>query len=386
MLMLIPLTSWWRKVAVLVLFPQPICALFCFLNTPITAVAQSVESEIDTLIDRLQEVTALDSVEIERAGFLPLPLADDSNLQLDQEQEPNPIRRLVALGPRAVPSLLKHVDDQRPTGIEIDHSSKTEGLFLADYYDHNSLTIDTPPPGVNLIREEARRVRINSYELTVGDLCFTALGQILNRRYCPIYSPMFPEGEFFTGVSSASANESLANAVRDEWSKLDAASHKQSLIGDFQKPDYEHRRFGAYLRLCCYYPDAVEELVLEVLTEPIFDSSLAVQFCRNDLYEADNEQRRQSFNEFIERNGKAYLVGVEDYLFHDLYLLEASERGSLSGGPLPFNATEPRDLLVLLYDAPKNIKSDDRPKREVVSESDRAKFIRSLVHLSLIHI
>jgi hypothetical protein len=133
------------------------------------------------------------------------------------------------------------------------------------------------------------------------------------------------------------------------------------LIEDFEKPDHEDRRIGAYWRLSFYYPDAVEPLVLNALEQPTFDVLKIEEFCRDNLYRAKAEDREQIYDNFIRQNGSHYSVGVMAQLFDDLDTLEAHEERRISP-PLTEYSTQPRELLIQLFDREDSIKSADRPQ------------------------
>ncbi len=284
------------------------------------------------------------------------------------------LREIVEKGAVAVPLLLKHLDDDRK--IKMKPLSGMMWMDFADEYDFNRRTRKEVPQGVNKDTFGDQKVYPDHHAVTIGDLCFVALGQIVNRRYSATrYQPTAG-----LVVSSPTYSETLRKAVLADWSGLTEELHKRSLIADFTTPDHDGRRIGAYLRLSLYYPETVEQLVLDQLCKPTFDVYAIEDFCRNMLYKTqDKNERQRKYDAFIRERGDAYSVGIMYQLFDDLDMLEASEEGRISP-PLTEYGAQPRELLIQLFGKPANVKSSDRPVVEASSESERARLIGALTH------
>ena len=283
------------------------------------------------------------------------------------------MRKIVEQGVEAVPSLLKHIGDKRK--IKMKPMSGMMWMDFSDEYDFNRRTRKNIPEGVN--RDTfGKEKHPTSHAPTVGDLCFVALGQIVNRSFSAIrYQP--------TGgliVSSPSYSKRLRDLIVSDWKDLTRDKHRQLLIRDFKHPDYEERRTGAYLRLSLYYPETVEALVLDELAKPTVDVFKIHEFCRDTLYKTpDKNRRRRLYTQFLQEHGDVYSIGIMDQLFDDLDMLEAHEEGRVSP-PLTAYGTQPRELLIQLFDKPANVKSANRPIVVARSESARARLIGTLRH------
>src|SRR5262249_47550695 len=156
----------------------------------------------------------------------------------------------VRRGAAAVPALLKHIDDKRLTKMK-----PVRGMMwmrFSDEYDFNGRTRTTAPEGVN--RRGFGGDGPTQHAITLGDLCFVGLGQIVNRNFSA--TRYQPTGGMI--ISSPTYSDALRKVIREDWRTLNADSHKRLLVEDFQKPDHEDRRSGAYLRLSLYYPETVE--------------------------------------------------------------------------------------------------------------------------------
>ncbi len=347
---------------------------------PTTLRAQQSDEEIEALINQLPAIEDSDigySATRSGSGFLPLNVSDSSMLLLGQAppESATTMRDIVKQGAAAIPRLIEHLADDRPTKIELEHGGGFGAMYFSDEYDFNSLNSEAAPKNVNT-DQFATLTHVNNYKVTVGDLCFVALGQIVNRSFSAVrYQPTA-----IIVINSPAQSEALREAVKEEWANVDEEQLKESLIRDFVQADYESRRIAAYQRLAYYYPEAVEDLVLTELAKPTFDVFLVNDLCRDTLYKTDDfAVRKQKYDEFIQKHGEVFAAGIKDQLFDDLDLLEAHERGAISP-PLTRFGTQPRELLIQLFGEPEDVKSEDQPILDVASESERARFIRALVH------
>lgn len=333
--------------------------------------------ETEILINKLVEVSEI--------GYGYSPLSDGSQflpqsdseevytLVLGSEQPTKSItlEAIVRQGIHAVPSLLKHLDDARKTQI-----ADVRGMgwtSFADEYDFNRRLRKEKSEGAN--QDMSSKNQPSSHTITVGDLCFVALGQILNRNFSATrYQP--------TGglvVNSPTYSKRLRDILLSDWEGLTEQKHKELLIQDLLTPDHEYRRIGAYQRLAFYYPGEVEPLVVKQLRVPTFDAISIESFVRKQLYpERSESKRKASFDEFVKRNGAASSDGIVLRLFGDLEMQEADEKGRLQ--PPLKEKYDARALLILLYGYPKNVESRQVPFVNTWESAERARFIEALIH------
>lgn len=172
--------------------------------------------------------------------------------------------QLVRAGAAAVPCLVAHLDDSRKTGLVISHPHRGfGGMFFADEYDYNRQTSRAPIAGLN--DDDAWRF-VDSlsdvgqeYVVTVGDLAYVALGQIVNRSFSAVrYQPTA-----IIIINSPLHSAQLRRAAMIEWGGLSPDQHMAALLRDICFPDDEYRKAGAIERLQYYYPQAAEEALLE---------------------------------------------------------------------------------------------------------------------------
>ena len=357
------------------------------LFAPVAAAEEKLESLIDQLVNVTEPGFGY-SVYFSGAEFLPY---DDTGefrtlvLGAGGHVRSRTMRKIVEMGADAAPTLVKHIGDDRT--IKMEPLRGMDWTIFDDEYDFNRRTSKTAPDGMH--RDGFDRKDPDSHALTVGDLCFVALGQIVNRQYSA--SRYQPTGGLV--INSPTFSKRLRDAITNDWSTLTREKHKQLLIDDFRRPDYEERRTGAYLRLAFYYPEAVEPVLLEALANSALDCSEIRDFCRKRLYKAsDADQRKQLFDDFLRAHGEAWKMGIADQLFDDLEALEDDEQhGStehrteqrellIMTPPLTEFRTQPRELLVQLFGKPPTVTSSDRPFIHVKSNLERARLIAALTH------
>lgn len=352
------------------------------------AAQEGGQEDMEKLIDELIEVTEPGfgySVYFSGSEFLPYEGTEAVSTFVFggmRATRSETLKKIVERGADAVPLLLKHIGDDRK--LKMEPLSAMEWMEFSDEYDFNRRTREEPAEGVNRglfdddenqnegdeVEGENAAERADQHALTVGDLCFVALGQIVNRGYSA--TRYQPSGGLV--VNSPTHSKALRKAIIADWSGLTREKHKNLLIEDFLHPDSEDRRIGAYFRLALYYPETVEPLVLEELKKPTFDDFAIEEFCRNTLYTmADEAERRTRYDAFLREHGEVWAAGIQEQLFDDLELLEEFEQGVDFG-------TRPRELLIQLFGHPANVKSTDRPSAEMASETARASLINSLTH------
>jgi hypothetical protein len=340
--------------------------------------------DVLSLIEKLQKIAEGDIGYMPSAsgsGFLPLGELEPGAMLLGSSdrgarriqkaaRSSGTMRELVKHGAAAVPHLIAHLDDTRATKITIKHEAMIGGMFYNDEYDYNSRAAEAAPEGVNREMGSGEE-HPNSHTVTVGDLCFVAIGQIVNRSFSAVrYQPTM-----CVMVNSPTYSETLRKAITKEWGNLNREQHKASLERDFLEPDSEYRRVGACLRLGYYYPDALEPLALRQLAKPRYNVFKVQTLVREGLYHAEDAgERRKLFDEFVAKHGEVARQGILLYIWEDFELQEAAEEGR--GG----RSYPARVCLMELFAYPKEVKSKDRPKVFPVENCTQARFIDAIAH------
>jgi hypothetical protein len=364
-------------------------------------VAQKPGPDIEKLIDKLAEVSELGvgySALTSGSEFLPLASSREVGALVigapDPQKSPA-LEQLVRHGAAAVPALLKHLDDPRKTRIP-PVKGRMWTRFI-DRHDYNRRTEKTPaanadegtpekpasqcdpgpaeapeqnPPGKPMITLEGE-----NHHLTVGDLCYVTLGQIVNRQFDA--SRYQPSAGLL--VASPTRSKRLCESVRAVFKDFTREKHRQLLRSDFESPDHEDRRVGAYRRLAFYYPSEVDPLVLKQLAVPTHDVLAISDFLWEKLYRQKSmEKQRALFKQFVAKHGKPSSDGILIYLFRELTTQEAAEEGRLDWPSE--EKRDPRSLLVLLYGYPRKVRSSDQPYPDTWDDGQRIRFVGALVH------
>lgn len=185
---------------------------------------------------------------------------------------PDAMRELVEIGPAAMDGLLAHLDDQRPTKLIVEHKGGFGGMETSNYLDFNPLNtreqrilLQSTVP--NSSGFETRHV------VTVGDLCFVVLGQIVGRQYEAV--SYMPTACILLGCPTKSP--ALCSQLRQIWTSEDYyQSLWSSLVTDFATRGKPHEdrdeevgrwyratdlQISAAVRLLYYYPDEGARIV-----------------------------------------------------------------------------------------------------------------------------
>jgi hypothetical protein len=284
------------------------------------------------LIDRLQEETD-EGIGSHSTAWVSGFLAIDEKPQFrggilgSSKPKTSPImRELVCHGVAALPALLDHMDDQRLTKLVINHNFGMGAMWHSDEYAPRFGDPKRQPPGVSIGLEQSDGIRqtrkaVDHYTLHVGDLCFIAVGQIVNRglnvvRYQPSACIV---------INSPVQTPALAAAVRRDWAGLTAKAHEQSLAQDALSI-YPYATASAMVRLLYYYPPAGEALALKLLNRPLYDENAVWDFIQKRLVKEPNPARWKALlDDFRTTQGPAAADAIPSRL-HWIYWLTSSMR------------------------------------------------------------
>lgn len=181
------------------------------------------------------------------------------------------LRSLEELGPRALPHLLAHLDDPRPTRLYFDSEDRYSTQRL-DRRVHGNPLNEREAEGLGewiferwVWTRPGRDSSEADYELRVGDLCFVALGQIVNR---PHYAAVRYQPSGHTHITSPVEDPELADMLRVAWGGDEPRRMLwDSLLLDFRTRGQDARTLevGAATRLAYYFPDAAAPLLVRRL-------------------------------------------------------------------------------------------------------------------------
>jgi hypothetical protein len=170
---------------------------------------------------------------------------------------PPQMRELVRRGLAALPVLIRHLSDGRPTKLTMEPHPILMNRLFGDEYDprvRRSCEGERASCLEAWIAQHRHWKPINgSYRIRIGDVCFVLIGQIVNRSLEAVRYQ--PSGNMY--VNSPVMTPSLAYKVRADWDRLDAQGHEGSLRSDLKTGRMPAQ---ALIRLRFYYPDAYATL------------------------------------------------------------------------------------------------------------------------------
>jgi ankyrin repeat protein len=283
------------------------------------------------LIEQLQTVGDSDEPYIATiTGTMFLPLDREGAFLGGGPLPAEALRELARRGASAVPLLVAHLRDGRLTRLTVEGETGTRTL-------------------------------------TVGDLCYIALGQVVNRPYQVVQH--LPMG--MTSIDLVASSSPRVAALKRRWGSLTAEQHRTALLRDVRKALDESMRAGALKRLHYYYPDALESIALRLLALPDAPSFEAKELVESGLYAAkDARQRRQALEAFVTQHGKAGREAVLRQLFARLHAEEA-------GAPPEAEPSKAALLLAELFGCKPPVRSADRPDfLTALAASEKARIIR----------
>lgn len=237
------------------------------------------KSSVDELIDGLTQIDS-QSLGINSAAIYEGFIADNSPGQFGggvlgvapPKVQPL-VSELVRRGPLALPELIKHLDDRRPTKFEVGNkpSGRQVGvdafmfMYFSDEYDPREAHWFSDEEWKSGPRPMEKSFG-GRYAVKVGDVCYVLIGQIVNRRLLAVrYQPSAG-----LVVNSPIEAPALVEKVRGDWGTADAEMLKGSLLTDIHaannpkrisKAEYTERFVNPALqRLRLYFPDAYAAL------------------------------------------------------------------------------------------------------------------------------
>lgn len=228
------------------------------------------------------------------------------------------MRELVKRGVAALPDLIAHLSDERETRLSISKHGFMGATWHSDEYDPRFRDEERAPKGLNTRKEDLLN---KPYALRVGDLCYVAVGQIVNRRLNAVRYQ--PSGCYV--INSPVATPGLAEAVKREWAGLTAHDHERSLVSDAQSPFWAGPP-PALERLAFYYPESAEKVANSLLSRHLYSNDVVWNFIQRELVTgATEDDWRKSVQQFGDRNGQNVSASIP-YWLHWIYWETSLER------------------------------------------------------------
>jgi hypothetical protein len=187
---------------------------------------------------------------------------------------PPQMRELVRRGPLALPELIKHLDDRRPTKWEVGNKPgyspsqvPRDAYWWTDFSDEYDPRSRRPSderlhekPGTGkgpMMKEFEGR-----YAMKVADICYTLIGQIVNRHLVAVHAA--PTAGLM--VNSPIETPAIAEEVRNDWGRADAEELRASLLADLRATASSEKGYtqrfnnSALERLRLYFPETYNAL------------------------------------------------------------------------------------------------------------------------------
>jgi hypothetical protein len=221
------------------------------------------------------------------------------------------MKELVGRGVRALSDLMDHLSDKRKTGLSISAHGFSGATWHSDEYHSRYREDDRLPLEVNTGKEQYLR---EDYTLRVGDLCYVAIGQIVNRGLRAVRYQ--PSGCYV--INSPVATPALAEVVKREWGKLSAKEHELSLIADARTP-YWAGPPPALARLSFYYPAAAEKTAVPLLARRLYNNDIVWDFIQDELVtQTEADDWRRLIRRFRDQHGPGVTDSIP-YWLHWIY-------------------------------------------------------------------
>jgi len=198
---------------------------------------------------------AVDAPVVFQGGLLgaPLPTA------------PPQMRELVRRGMDALPVLIAHLNDARPTKLSVgnealrgDHTE--HGIVFGDKFDFTTFDDEYDPRSRAIFFRHRRKFLLKDftgkYNVKVGDVCYSLIGQIVNRKLLPVRYQ--PSGGLI--VNSPIVYPDLIKRVKHDWGNATPDTLKDSLLADVRNNKDIFWFQWALTRLRFYYPDTYSTL------------------------------------------------------------------------------------------------------------------------------
>lgn len=245
------------------------------LDSRCHAVSDAEREETAALVAELVEIAQPDfglSATLCGSQFAPLPGTQHFSMGLigiDHGTGTFPaLRCLVELGPKALPALLRALDDGTPSKLEIVHEGAMGAMWRARELPTNPVKPFELAAGEACpwLRHSApsvpvgREALVAEHAITRGDVAYVILGQIVGREYQAVrYQP-----SGCAVISSPTHDPELVRAGRAIWTADDPSRRLfESALHDFcTRGGLDSSQYRAAPRPSCYFPVESRDLLV----------------------------------------------------------------------------------------------------------------------------
>ncbi|MBN4071977.1 hypothetical protein JYT83_01015 [bacterium AH-315-F18] len=180
-------------------------------------------------------------------GFLPIDGMAENPSEADNRLHKlgsSILLSLITRGQAALPSLLKHLSDDRKNRLVIESPGGGTIIFSDEYLKRATVNKKRPTRLVTSCRLETNSSG-KSYTIKVGDVCYFVIGQIVNR---PLDAASWAMSRCIV-INSPIKRPNLVGLTRRDWKGLTAEEHEELLLTEATEGNEE-----ALVRLWFYYP------------------------------------------------------------------------------------------------------------------------------------
>jgi hypothetical protein len=263
---------------------RPLTAVWCLSTLP--ALSSATETDYVKLVDQLQAISkpgpyygANLSIGFRGGLLVPIPIRKGEFPRQRYREDPlpydPPLAKLIDLGIKALPTLLNHLTDARGTKLRLPLNTTATGAWYITHYDprHRS------PLGVlsgftrwdrSLWSDHLGDERFDpagGYRVRVGDLCYLAVGRIVNRHLYFISDAR----NHSSLISSPVHDRILALKARNDWIGLAPGEHASSLEFDVTHNRQPRLSLAPLRKLATYYPDDAARFASSLMKLPVCD-------------------------------------------------------------------------------------------------------------------
>lgn len=168
------------------------------------------------------------------------------------------IQALIRIGVAALPALLDHLSNFNETSSQPTlHDTPWAHAYLrleAWYGDSDRAEqLDR----INRFKAAIKSDPAHDFKVTIADVCYYVIGQIMNRPYFPLQFA----AKTGIAVDTPQRSPELIRELRALWGSLDAATHFAQLKRELWADASVAVRANAYARLIVFYPKQTGDLV-----------------------------------------------------------------------------------------------------------------------------
>lgn len=278
---------------------RSVAGALCLFLTPALSVADQGDLDCVKLVDQLQSISKPGpyyggdySIGFRGGLLVPIPIRKGEFPRQRYREDPlpydPPLARLIGLGVRALPTLLNHLTDNRPTKLRLPlNTGATDAWFVQQYDPRHRSPLDVltgysrwDPFAMHDHFGDERFDPSQGYRVRVGDFCYLAVGKIVNRHLDFIWISASKYRDSL--ISSPAHDRILALRTRADWLGLTPGEHAASLEFDILHDRLPRLSLVPLRILATYYPEGAARFVIGLLKRPVGDLNMSAAYTLTD--------------------------------------------------------------------------------------------------------